>query len=77
VRLSIFVPLLATAATPALAGPIAYGICQAGCATLAVACYSAAGYTFGLVAAIMAPAAILVCNAAQGTCVVVASASGP
>jgi hypothetical protein len=26
-----------------LAGPIAYGICQAGCATVVMACYAAAG----------------------------------
>ena len=30
----------------ATAGPVAYGICQAGCAGLATACYAAAGATF-------------------------------
>lgn len=29
------------------AGPLAYGICQTGCNALAVACYAAAGTTFG------------------------------
>lgn len=57
---------LATAAT---AGPIGYGICQAGCAAVVTACYSAAGFTFGtVVAAAGAPAAIIACNAAFGTC---------
>ncbi|PVH94442.1 hypothetical protein DM02DRAFT_618639 [Periconia macrospinosa] len=29
------------------AGPAAYGICQAGCAGIVMACYSAAGFTWG------------------------------
>ncbi|EIM84439.1 uncharacterized protein STEHIDRAFT_61372 [Stereum hirsutum FP-91666 SS1] len=50
-------------------GPIAYGICQTGCNTVAVACYAAAGFQFGtVVAAVAAPATILACNAALGTC---------
>jgi hypothetical protein len=32
-------------------GIIGYGICQSGCNTLVVACYAAAGYTFGTVTA--------------------------
>lgn len=28
-------------------GPLAYGICQTGCNALVVACYAAAGFTFG------------------------------
>ncbi|KAI0323099.1 hypothetical protein OF83DRAFT_1090726 [Amylostereum chailletii] len=60
---------LLTLSTPAvIAGPIAYGICQTGCNVVAVACYAAAGATFGTVAAPAAPAAILGCNAALGTC---------
>ncbi|TDL19155.1 hypothetical protein BD410DRAFT_792400 [Rickenella mellea] len=52
-----------------LGGPIAYGICQTGCNTVAVACYAAAGFQFGtVVAAAAAPATILACNAALGTC---------
>jgi hypothetical protein len=50
------------------AGPIAYGICQGGCATLAVACYSAAGAVFGTVLAAAAPSAVTSCNAAFGSC---------
>jgi hypothetical protein len=51
------------------AGPVGYGICQAGCSTLVVACYGAAGATFGtVVAAAAAPPAILACNAAFGAC---------
>ena len=34
-----------------LAGPLAYGICQTGCNAVAVACYAAAGLTFGTVTA--------------------------
>ncbi|PPQ74615.1 hypothetical protein CVT24_004161 [Panaeolus cyanescens] len=50
------------------AGPIAYGICQTGCNAVVVACYAAAGVTFGTVAAALAPPAIVACNAALGTC---------
>ncbi|ROV98495.1 hypothetical protein VPNG_08559 [Cytospora leucostoma] len=55
-------------ATAVSAGPIAYAICQAGCASIVTACYAAAGATFGTVAAPAAPAAILGCNSAFGTC---------
>ncbi|KZT10598.1 uncharacterized protein LAESUDRAFT_644095 [Laetiporus sulphureus 93-53] len=56
-------------ATPAAAGPIAYGLCQTGCNTVAVACYAAAGFQFGtVVASPLVPATILACNAALGTC---------
>ncbi|KAF4567255.1 hypothetical protein EYR40_006252 [Pleurotus pulmonarius] len=57
-----------TALSGVQAGIIAYGICQTGCNVVAVACYAAAGFTFGTVAAPAAPAAILACNAALGTC---------
>jgi hypothetical protein len=66
--------LITTLATALLigqsaAGPIGYGICQAGCSGLVVACYTAAGATFGtVVAAAAAPPAILGCNAAFGAC---------
>ncbi|KAI0089603.1 hypothetical protein BDY19DRAFT_872480, partial [Irpex rosettiformis] len=60
--------LVAVAGT-ANAGPIAYGICQTGCNAVAVACYAAAGFTFGtVVAAPATPAVIIACNAALGTC---------
>lgn len=52
----------------AIAGPVAYGVCQAGCSAVVVACYAAAGATFGTIAAPAAPAAIVGCNSAFGTC---------
>ena len=52
-------------------GPIAYGLCQTGCNGIAVACYAAAGYTFGTVTAgAGVPAAIAGCNTALGACMV-------
>lgn len=66
-KLLYIVPLLA-AVSPVMAGPIAYGICQAGCSAVVVACYAAAGCTFGTVLAAGAPAAIVGCNSAYGTC---------
>jgi hypothetical protein len=40
-----------------------------GCNTVTVACYTAAGFTFGtVVAAAAAPPLILACNAALGIC---------
>ena len=50
------------------AGPIAYGVCQAGCSGIVVACYAAAGVTFGTIAAAAAPPAIIACNTAYGAC---------
>lgn len=46
----------------------AYGTCQAGCSSLVVACYAAAGFTFGTLAAAGAPGAILRCNDSYGDC---------
>lgn len=66
-------------ATPMLAsgGPLAYGICQTGCNGVAVACYAAAGYTFGTVTmGAGVPAAIMACNAALGSCMVACIAAG-
>ena len=60
----------------AAAGPLAYGICQAGCAAVVKACYLAAGYTFGTVFATAAPAAIIACNSAFGTCQAACVAAG-
>ncbi|KAG9312233.1 hypothetical protein JVU11DRAFT_7532 [Chiua virens] len=59
---------LAAAAVPlASAGPLAYAACQTGCNGLAVACYTGAGFVFG-VTVVGGPPAILACNAALGTC---------
>ena len=59
----------AVTARHAHAGLIAYGLCQSGCNAVAVACYAAAGYTFGTVTAgAGVPAAIAACNSALGAC---------
>ncbi|KAL8849713.1 MAG: hypothetical protein Q9221_005323 [Calogaya cf. arnoldii] len=61
-------PILSTL-TLTSAGPAGYGICQAGCSAVVVACYSGAGFTFGTVTAGAAiPAAIVACNSTFGTC---------
>ena len=61
----------------ATGGPLAYGICQTGCNAVAVACYGAAGATFGTVTAgAGVPAAIVACNAALGTCMAACVAAG-
>ena len=52
----------------ATAGPAAYGVCQAGCSAVVMACYSAAGFTWGATLGATAPASIIACNAAYGTC---------
>uniref|UniRef100_A0A914HI89 Cysteine-rich protein n=1 Tax=Globodera rostochiensis TaxID=31243 RepID=A0A914HI89_GLORO len=50
-------------------GPAAYGVCQAGCAAIVVACYAAGGLVFGTVTAGLSTApTILACNSAFGTC---------
>ena len=60
---------LSTLITPVQGGPLAYGICQAGCSVLVVSCYTAAGAVFGTVTAgARTPAVILGCNASYGAC---------
>jgi hypothetical protein len=68
VSLVITIALLASSAGQVSAGPALYGVCQTGCCSLAVACYSAAGATFGTVLAVAATPAILGCNTAFGIC---------
>ena len=59
------------------AGPAAYGICQTGCNALVVACYAAAGFTFGTVTAgAGVPAAIVACNTQLGVCMAACVAAG-
>ncbi|KAL3070294.1 hypothetical protein niasHS_016121 [Heterodera schachtii] len=66
---AIITILLLLSLNPAIAGPAAYGICQAGCSAVVVACYAAAGAVFGTVTAgIGTPHAIVACNTAYGTC---------
>lgn len=50
------------------AGPVGYAICQAGCASIVMACYSAAGFTWGATLGATAPATVIACNAAYATC---------
>lgn len=59
------------------AGPLAYGICQTGCNAVVVACYTAAGCTFGTVTAGAGiPAVIAGCNTSLGICMAACVAAG-
>ncbi|KAF2648513.1 hypothetical protein K491DRAFT_576600, partial [Lophiostoma macrostomum CBS 122681] len=59
---------LSTLAGEVAAGPAAYGVCQAGCSAIVMACYSAAGFTWGATLGASAPATVLGCNTAFGAC---------
>ncbi|KAL3475096.1 hypothetical protein BJX99DRAFT_230241 [Aspergillus californicus] len=63
----VYLSLLLMAGT-ASAGPAGYGICQAGCAAVVMACYGAAGFTWGATLGATAPATIIACNAGYSTC---------
>ena len=64
-----YIVVLAMFIQIAQSGPLAYAICQTGCNTVWVACVAAAGGTAGVsTSGAAVPAAILACNAAQGTC---------
>ncbi|CAF3014777.1 unnamed protein product [Rotaria sp. Silwood2] len=66
---AIFLYIIILTASCSEAGPAAYGVCQAGCAALVVACYAAAGAVFGTVTAGAGiTPAILACNIAFGKC---------
>jgi hypothetical protein len=52
----------------ASAGPLGYGVCQAGCSSVVMACYAAGGATWGATLGATAPATIVACNTAFGTC---------
>lgn len=62
---TIAVSLVATVAS---AGPAAFGVCQAGCSGVVMACYGAAGFTWGATLGATAPASIVACNSAYGAC---------
>ncbi|KAI6712870.1 hypothetical protein JHW43_004599 [Diplocarpon mali] len=66
-RLPIISVLFAAPAV-VFSGPLAYGVCQGGCASLVMACYTAAGATWGATAGILAPATVVACNTAFGYC---------
>ncbi|KAF9925183.1 hypothetical protein FBU30_004990 [Linnemannia zychae] len=75
--MQVKLPLILSIVGFANAGPGLYGICQTGCNALVVACYSAAGATFGTVTAGVGVApAIIACNAALGTCMAGCVAAG-
>ena len=71
-----YLPLTLLLTSNCLAGPAAYGICQAGCAAVVTACYSAAGFTWGATLGASAPATILACNASFGACQAACIAAG-
>nr|CAH0110249.1 unnamed protein product [Daphnia galeata] len=76
---STFICYILVALLPlmAVAGPLAYAICQTGCNAGAVACYAAGGATFGTVTAgVGVPAVIMGCNAALGVCMAACVAAG-
>lgn len=65
----LFWTILPVSESGLLTGLAAYGICQKGCAALVVACYAAAGFTFGVpTGGAGVPAAVLGCNSAFGAC---------
>jgi hypothetical protein len=67
-KLTIIIVLL-TILSLAKSGGIFAGICYSGCNALWVACVAAAGGVAGVsTGGAGVPAAILACNAAQGTC---------
>lgn len=75
-RLPLIAVVAATASLPTvLGGPFTYALCQTGCNFGAVTCYAAAGFTFGTVLAVTAPASILACNALQGACMAACAVS--
>ncbi|KAJ5116293.1 hypothetical protein N7456_000641 [Penicillium angulare] len=73
-KLSIIAAAFLLMAVNVLAGPIGYGICQAGCASLVMACYAAGGATWGATLGATAPPTIVGCNTAFGTCQVACAA---
>lgn len=69
VSVCILVLIMVGGLPTADAGLFSYGICQTGCNAVAVACYAAAGFTFGTVTAgVAVPPAIIACNSALGVC---------
>jgi len=49
-----------------ITGPITYGLCQAGCSGVVMACYSAAGSTWRATLGATVPPTIIACNTAFG-----------
>ncbi|CAG8771382.1 36661_t:CDS:2, partial [Racocetra persica] len=58
------------------AGPLTFVLCQSACNAGWVSCYAGAGLVAGTVTGgLGAPAAALLCNVAQGTCIAACAAS--
>lgn len=70
IKLIVALIALILIVVPTEAGPVAYGVCQAGCAGVVVACFAAAGFTFGTVpgSQIAAVPALAACNSAYAAC---------
>ncbi|KAK1977458.1 hypothetical protein LZ30DRAFT_664953 [Colletotrichum cereale] len=51
-----------------LAGPLGYGVCQAGCSAVVMACYTAAGATWGATLGLTASESVISYNLAFGKC---------
>lgn len=67
--------ILLLLAAPATASLVLYGLCQTRCNMFAMACYGAAGATFGtVVASPLTPPFLLACMSMQGTCMSVGCA---
>lgn len=70
-KLNLLTTLLTTTlltSAPVFAGPVSYAACQAGCAGIVMACYAAAGFTWGATLGATAPASIIACNSAYAGC---------
>jgi hypothetical protein len=67
-KVSIPLTVAAMFASSVTAGPLGYAACQAGCATVVMACYAAGGATWGATLGTTAPATIIACNSAYASC---------
>ncbi|XP_043465910.1 uncharacterized protein LOC122500848 [Leptopilina heterotoma] len=77
VNQKLIIALVLALANVATAGPLAAGICYAGCAGVVCACFAAAGVVFGTVplSVIAATPALAGCNSAFATCMSLCSAA--
>ncbi|XP_050533516.1 uncharacterized protein LOC126901216 [Daktulosphaira vitifoliae] len=69
-KIPFILSILILTSSVVTAGPLGVGICYAGCAGVTVACFAAAGATFGTVpaAVIAASPALAACNSAFAGC---------
>ncbi|KAK2073227.1 hypothetical protein P8C59_007522 [Phyllachora maydis] len=66
--IKILFPAMLIFGHAAHAGPVAYGLCQAGCAAVVTACYAAGGATWGVTGGASVPPTIVACDSAFGAC---------